>query len=185
MSQTPPSSKQFAASLPSLVSWMTRHGDAETLPILTKVVTSLRSEHGVALIGAVGYCWGGRYVVLASHPGVAFGIDAFAACHPSRVDVGKDIEPISKPGMWCLAPDDALFPRKAVNKTRAILTSKSNAPPAAAGGGGRGGLEFIITEYPGVKHGFAVRGDENDATVTKARQDVLEATAAFFDRHLK
>lgn len=40
-------------------SWFGGHGDAQTLPIIEKVIEALKQE-GITSIGATGYCFGGK-----------------------------------------------------------------------------------------------------------------------------
>ena len=46
---------RFVASVPSLISWMRRHGDAVTTPAVNAFIAGLRAEHGVTSIGIVGF----------------------------------------------------------------------------------------------------------------------------------
>jgi dienelactone hydrolase len=155
----------LCGKVPSFISWIRRHDDPSTLPILHKVCEALRSpEHGVTRLGVQGYCWGGRYALVLAASGHA---DAFLSAHPSGVKVPAEIEPIQRPGCFILAKGDHAFNAAAVRRTRAILEAKA-------------GLKFDFKEYDGVFHGFAVRGRQTVPAIAAARKDALEHGAAFF-----
>ena len=149
--------------IPSIISWIRRHGDAVTIPLVHKVCDALRSEHGVARLAVQGYCWGGRYAILLAGSGHA---DAFVALHPSAIKVPADIEAVQRPGCFLLAKGDGSFNAAAVGRTRAVL-------------GARQGLRFDFKEYDGVRHGFAVRGRQTDPVVAAARKDAIVTGLAF------
>ena len=150
--------------IPSFISWIRRHGDATTIPLLHKVCDALRSpEHGIIRLGVQGYCWGGRYAILLAGSGHA---DAFVAAHPSAVSVPADIEAVQRPGCFILAKGDQAFGAAAVKRTRAILEAKQ-------------GLKFDFKEYDGVHHGFAIRGRQTDPVVASARKDAVLTGVAF------
>lgn len=162
-----------------------RHaGDAATLPIVKKILPAIRSEQGISKLAAIGYCWGGRYSLLAG--GSILGaeleaangqIDCFAACHPSWVTMPGDVEQVQKPGIFICAESDNIFPRKAVQQTKDItarLQKERNLPEGY----------WQLKQYPGTSHGFAIRGDESMPIVAEARKDVLKVTFDFFMQHL-
>ena len=151
--------------VPTFISWIRRHGDAVSLPIIHKFCDALRSpEFGITRLGVQGYCWGGRYALILAASGHA---DAFLAAHPSGIKVPAEVEPVQRPGCFILAKGDAAFGDAAVRRTRAILEAKA-------------GLQFDFKEYDGVFHGFAVRGRTTIPAVAAARKDALEHGVAFF-----
>jgi hypothetical protein len=48
-----------------------------------------------------------------------------------------------------------------------------------------GGLDASITAYPKQAHGFSLRGNSSDASVTAAANTAFDAGRAFLDKHLK
>jgi dienelactone hydrolase len=64
------------------------HSQAETRPIIDKVVDALKAE-SVTAFAAVGYCFGGRYVFDLAFDNV---ISAAAVAHPSRLQIPADLE---------------------------------------------------------------------------------------------
>jgi dienelactone hydrolase len=62
--------------------------------IVSSTIKTMRSELGVKKIGAVGYCYGGKYVARFLAPGK--GLDAGFTAHPSGVEV-EEWEAVSSP----------------------------------------------------------------------------------------
>lgn len=67
--------------------WLGRHGPDVTDPIIAVTVKAMREEFGVKKIGAVGYCFGGRYVVRFLANGK--GLDAGFAAHATLVQASE------------------------------------------------------------------------------------------------
>lgn len=167
----------FLGSAPMLVSWFRRHGDAATLPLLDAFWGGLR-DAGVTAAAVYGFCWGGRYSLLAAAGGARGGgglVVAAGAAHPSFTAVPGDIDALAVPTVFVLAESDDVFTASDAAKTRAILARKAEATPP---------LPSEVHSYPGTRHGFAVKGDETDPVVGAARAAAVDATAAFFARHL-
>lgn len=47
------------------------------------------------------------------------------------------------------------------------------------------GLDTQLTQYPGMAHGFALRGDSNEPAVKAASTGAFEKGAAFLAKYLK
>ncbi|OHE92892.1 dienelactone hydrolase [Colletotrichum orchidophilum] len=116
-------------------------------------------------VGVAGFCWGGKFVVqlcqLAAGPfggggGGSSGsegegerlIDCGFTAHPSFLTLPKDLETVVLPLSVANGDDDMMMPRAKMVEAKELL--------------GKKGGDFEIVEYPGAKHGFAVRGDPND-----------------------
>ena len=102
---------QFVSILPSLIPWLSRHGDAVTVPLVEEALKEGRTwttAHGNGRLGAVGFCFGGRYAVLAAG-GAEPRVDAYAAVHPSQISVPADVEAVRRPGLFILAESDPRF----------------------------------------------------------------------------
>jgi dienelactone hydrolase len=74
--------------------WFQTHGPETVQPVVEKVKSSLLGELGVKKLGAVGYCFGGKYVV----EGLAEGgyVDAGFIAHPSAIE-RDELRAIKKP----------------------------------------------------------------------------------------
>lgn len=154
-----------------LVSWMSRHSDTpKILGQLHRVVTALKADHGVRHVVAQGYCWGGKYAILAGTKGSCDEepnpfVDAFVAAHPSRVEVPSHIEAIATPGLFLFSETDKLFTPEVIGRVKSIVEANH--------------FDVEIKQFPGTNHGFAVRGDEADPVVGKAKEEALQAGIAF------
>lgn len=160
---------RFVASVPSLIAWMTRHGDAVTQPRAGAFLAGLRGERGVTRVGVLGYCWGGHAALVLAAAGK---VDAVAPVHPSSSALAATLATMRVPSLWALGGDDAVSPSEAT--VRAAL---ARAPQPA-----RDSADVVT--YPGCSHGFALRGNLADAVVSAARTDVVNRTSVFFAKWL-
>jgi len=80
--------------------WIAKHGTDVIDPVIANTIKALREEYGVKKIGAVGYCFGGRYVLRFLAKGK--GLDAGFAAHPSMVST-EEIEGAAEPLSFALA----------------------------------------------------------------------------------
>jgi len=70
-----------------MTAWRTKHTTAMADAIVESTIKTMRSELGVKKIGAVGYCYGGKYVARFLAEGK--GLDAGFTAHPSGVEVAE------------------------------------------------------------------------------------------------
>ncbi|KAI0855556.1 Alpha/Beta hydrolase protein [Xylaria cubensis] len=179
--------------------WMARHTEEKILPILEKVIHACEGEFADAVgngggIYAVGYCIGGRYVLLLAsernagqtswtgaqkqsdeEAGEGQGpprkgpfIKAGALAHATLVspdDFGNLKVPIS---LVCVE-NDPVFPDE-VRTAGEDAMSKSN-------------LEHEVQVYPGVPHGFAVAGDYADTNIKEAQGTAYEQMLKWLNEH--
>lgn len=89
--------KDYSTGISKGGAWMYRHRAAVSRPVIDRFFTTLRAENAKAKIGAAGFCWGGRYVVLLTHADAPVQIDCAVACHPSMLSVPSDIQKVTKP----------------------------------------------------------------------------------------
>ncbi|KAJ8123238.1 hypothetical protein O1611_g9643 [Lasiodiplodia mahajangana] len=161
--------------------WLARHTDDKVLPILDKVIEASMGEFADAVgngggIYAVGYCFGGRYVLLLAseraphnpswtgaqkqvdeeagegqgHVKIPPVIKAGAIAHPTLVSP-DDFENLKSPLSFACAENDPMFPdevREAGEKTMLKI-----------------GLQHKVDVYRDVPHGFAVVGDYDDLNI--------------------
>jgi dienelactone hydrolase len=147
-------------SAPSMIAFFTKYNAKVTIPKLEEILPILSQSY--SKIGAVGFCWGGKY---SAWLGTTQKMACFAAAHPSGLDPSVDIK-VDVPGLICTAKEDFLFPPK---DRKAI----------------QGKTKFVdIVEYDDVVHGFSIRGREDEEVVVKAREDVMRRFTQFFKKHL-
>jgi dienelactone hydrolase len=64
--------------------WLPKHPDSDIESILDTTMKHMKGELGVKKVGAVGYCFGGKYV--ARYMAKGKGLDAGFVAHPSRLE---------------------------------------------------------------------------------------------------
>ncbi|KAI0394911.1 dienelactone hydrolase [Xylariaceae sp. FL0594] len=135
-------------------------------PIIKDAISWLRSEKGVKKIGAVGYCFGAKYV--ARH----FGEDAISVgyvAHPSFVEE-DELRGFKGPLSIAAAETDTIFPAELRHKSEAILQE--------------GGHPYQINLYSGVEHGFATRADLSKKHTKFAKEQAFYQAVQWFDYYL-
>ncbi|MCJ1477880.1 hypothetical protein MMC13_006553 [Lambiella insularis] len=172
--------------------WLARQTQEKVLPILTKVVESAKDEFADAVangggIYAVGYCFGGKYVLLLAaelpHT-VAQGqkqedeeqgivkkeplIKAGAIAHGTLV-TKRDFEAIKSPISMVCVENDQLFPDEVREAGKAYFEENH--------------IEHEIKVYSGMPHGFAVVGEYEDAKIQSAQQSAFTQMVAWLEGH--
>lgn len=70
--------------------WLAKHREAVSEPLISGFVNTVKTTPGTNKVGAIGFCWGGRYAILQAHSpreNGNGGVDAAYACHPSLLSV--------------------------------------------------------------------------------------------------
>ena len=147
-----------------------KHREAVSKPIIDKFIDHVKHIPGTGKVGALGFCWGGRYAILATHGG-AGGVDAGYACHPAMVGIPADLDPVSKPLSLAFGDQDSLVNQEAVGQFIDVLGKKKDIP-------------HEIRIYEDQIHGFAVRGDENNEKDKKAMDDAFKQGIDWFNKYL-
>jgi len=150
-----------------LPAWFSKHGDAETVPVLNKVLKALRAG-GKERIMSLGFCWGARYAVLAAH-GPEPKVDAWGVAHPTKTSV-RDYTAAAEagiPGLLLLAETDNMFPPETVSEVRDALQATK-------------GTYVFEGPYAGTSHGFVVRGDDSIPAIAAGRTAARAAIPVFF-----
>lgn len=144
--------------------WLENHTAEITTPIVQGFLSGLREKIGSsAFIGLIGYCFGAKYAI--QQIGATGLADAAAVAHPSFVSI-EEVEAIKKPLLISAAETDPIFPVELRYQTEASL-AKIKA-------------KYQITLFSGVVHGFAVRGDINDADVKYAMEKTVADQLQWF-----
>ena len=111
---------------------------------------------------------------LSSTSAGASQVDAIAFAHPSLLaEDGSDFAQLAKPALFLTCETDPQFPD--AKREAAIEVCKKKA---------REGVFVKFGYYPNVSHGWAIKGDENDAYTAKAMQHAAIDTASFFNAEL-
>jgi len=159
--------KNTATVATTLPPWLMRHPESTTKPLISSFIKAVRAIPGTGKIGAIGFCWGGRYTILAAH-GV---VDAAYACHPSLVAIPGDFEPVTKPLSLALGTKDSLLDQKQCGQILDILAKKTDVP-------------HEIQLYEDQIHGFALRGDWSSEKDKKAMDDAEKQGIEWFNKFL-
>ena len=174
--------------------WLARHTPEKVLPILDRVLTSIREEYADAIangggIYAVGYCFGAKYVLLLAsslHKDVAQGrrapdsqaeegmvkqgpqVKRAAVAHGTMV-TEDDLKGVEVPLTIVAVKDDNLFPDHARDAGVKTLQEK--------------GIQVEEKVYDGVPHGFAVLGDYEEPSIKEKQSEAFEQMLDFLEAH--
>lgn len=135
-------------------------------PVVGSVVKEMRSNLGCEKIGAVGYCFGAKYVVrFLKHSKC----DAGYVAHPSFVEA-DELASIQGPFSIAAAETDGVFPAEKRHESETIL-AKTGQP-------------YQINLFSGVEHGFAVRADISKPVLKFAKEQAFLQAVAWFNQYL-
>ncbi|KAK6379632.1 hypothetical protein LTS17_005704 [Exophiala oligosperma] len=142
------------------------HDPASIDPIIEACIKKMKMELGIKKLGAVGYCFGAKYVVRFLKEG---SFDAGYGAHPSFVDT-EELAAITRPFSIAAAEIDGIFTAEDRHQSEAILK--------------KAGVPWQIDLYGGVSHGFAVRGDIKDKRLRFAMEAAFSQAVDWFKFHL-
>ncbi|KAL2109461.1 hypothetical protein VUR80DRAFT_2448 [Thermomyces stellatus] len=134
-------------------------------PIVEAAAKTLKEEYGITKLGAVGYCFGAKYVVRHYKSGIKVGYLA----HPSFV-TEEELAAIQGPLAISAAETDAIFPSDKRHKSEEILKDT--------------GHPYQINLFSGVDHGFAVRGRQEEKVERFAKEQAFLQAVTWFDAWL-
>ena len=172
--------KQTAGIATTLGPWLIKHREAVTEPIVSGFVNAVRQIPGTNKIGALGFCWGGRYAILQTHASkqksteetpVVGGVDAAVACHPSLVTVPGDFENVAKPLSLACGEKDSQLDMGTVEKIKELLAKKTEVPTE-------------VKVYEDQIHGFALRSDWGSDKDKKAMDEAEKQGVEWFTKYL-
>lgn len=134
-------------------------------PMVAAAIEFVKGQFGATKIGAMGYCFGAKFVVR----GFQAGIDVGFLAHPSFVEE-EELATITGPLSIAAAETDSIFPAEKRHKSEEILA--------------KSGLPYQINLYSRVAHGFAVRCDLSNRDQLYAKEQALLQAVAWFDHYL-
>jgi len=141
-----------------------------TYEVVDKIVEKsikFLQEKGYKKIGAVGYCFGAKYVVRFLPKGK--GIDVGFVAHPSFVEE-SELSAIQGPLSIAAAETDQIFPAEKRHKSEQILIETKQP--------------YQINLYSGVVHGFSVRGDVSKKQEKFAKEQAFLQAITWFNEYL-
>lgn len=117
-------------------------------------------------VGAVGFCWGGRYAVLLGG-GASPLVDAVVANHPSFL-TDEDIAAVTKTPVAIFWGDrDEILPAGQLDGFEAVLTKNLGA------------TKVLVKRYAGTVHGFTIRGDDQNEREKKEKEEAATLSVEF------
>jgi dienelactone hydrolase len=155
--------------------WLIKHREGVAKPLIDGFINAIRFTAGTNKVGVIGFCWGGRYAVLAAQndePGK--GVDAAYACHPSLVAIPGDFDPVKRPVSFALGQEDSLLGEKEVGQIKEVMEKKKMNE----------GVESEIVVYEDQVHGFAIRGDWSSEKDREAMDKAQKQGIAWFEKYL-
>jgi dienelactone hydrolase len=159
--------KNQAVMATTLPPWLLKHREGVVKPLIDSFIKAVRQVPGTGKVGAIGFCWGGRYAILAAHGEV----DAAYACHPSLVTIPGDFEPISKPLSLAVGDQDSLLDNGSVGQIQDIIAKKTDVP-------------HELRIYQDQIHGFALRSDWSSEADRKAMDEAEKQGIEWFNKYL-
>lgn len=162
---------KFVAHLPGFVFSFSKFGVKQTEPSVNEAVDEIKKRHGndACKLGAVGFCWGGKY---ALRLGVQKKAVATVACHPLLVDpVHDELSTTIAACLFCRAEKDNAFTEKLWHQTEAAIQ--------------KAGVPLDSHLYPGTEHGFCVRCSPGDTKAMKCQMEASQRYAEWFIKYLK
>jgi len=151
----------------TLPPWLIRHREGVSKPLIDSFINAVRAIPGTGKVGALGFCWGGRYAILAAHGEV----DAAYACHPSLVAVPGDFEAVSKPLSLAVGDQDSLLDKDTVGKIQDLMAKKTSLP-------------HELRIYEDQVHGFALRSDWSSEKDRNAMDEAEKQGIEWFNEYL-
>lgn len=148
----------------SLEEWLPSHLTEVTSPIIDGFFSQLNASGKFDFIGAVGYCFGGKYAIRQLASGKY--ATAAAVAHPSFVTI-DEVAAVTKPLIISAAEVDSIFTVELRHQTEAKLTEI--------------GATYQLDLFSKVSHGYSVRGDLTDSFVTYAKEKTLNDHVQWFN----
>lgn len=109
--------------------WLAAHREGVSEPLISGFINTVKQIPGTNKVGAIGFCWGGRYAILQAHAprpeGNVGGVDAAYACHPSLLSIPADFDHVGKPLSIAVGTKDSMMDQATNEKIKAILDEKS------------------------------------------------------------
>ena len=165
------SSEGWVTALCTFVPWSWRHRNSVSLPIIKNFFQILRTENPDLKIGAAGFCWGGRYAILAAQK--TFNdpplVDAVFAGHPSMLSIPADVSHPIRPISIAVASIDNWYPPKTAKKTEELWKPFEDIK-----------TQFVI--YEDAKHGFCVRGNMNNPKEKENMEKAIDQVSFALDK---
>jgi len=158
--------------------WLLKHREAVARPLIENFVDKVRYIPGTNKVGVIGFCWGGRYAILAGKKQFSGmegkGVEAVYSCHPSLVAIPADFDDLAVPTSFALGSKDSLLGEKEAQQIKDLMEEKRS----------KEGLQSEVRIYEDQVHGFALRGDWSSEKDKKAMDQAEKQGIDWFNKHL-
>ncbi|VDB85425.1 unnamed protein product [Peniophora sp. CBMAI 1063] len=152
-----------------LQAWLARHTFAHNTKRVQKVIHALKAD-GVQRFGSTGYCYGGRIIFDLVYVNE---LDVAAMSHPSFLEIA-DLERYATnhkiPLLINSCEVDTQFTEEKRNKALEVFKNCS--------------VPFNQPYFPGCTHGFAVRGDMNNALIKAGKEGAFKSIVDWHKKYL-
>lgn len=153
--------------------------------IVESTIKTMRSELGAKKIGAVGYCYGGKYV--ARFLAAGKGLDAGFTAHPSSVEI-TEWDAVGGPLSIAYGGEYQSPSYWSIGKLIVLGLDASNNASARSSAEAtfiKGGKTYQTSLYAGAEHGFAVRTNLTDPRKRFAQESAYVQAVRWFDAWIK
>lgn len=144
-----------------LRTWMQKHPPTGYALEVTKGLVEALKDKGVGSIGAAGFCWGAKPVVVLAKEKV---VKAIVQLHPSGIQAA-DYEEVTVPICVLAAPTDG------VDKYVDLLESRTD-------------VKSFVKIFPGVTHGWTLRYDETKEAEVENANEAHKLLIDWFAKYL-
>ncbi|KAF2665980.1 hypothetical protein BT63DRAFT_458342 [Microthyrium microscopicum] len=175
-------------ALPTFIMFLSRHGAAKSERVTNEFLAKLRkATPKEQKIGIVGFCFGGKYAMIAGLGRNKISldgnesdkvplVDAVVALHPSNLSLPADAEDIIVPLSIGWGKEDSSAKIELMGKVQELHKK------AAAAGKQVPEVEHKV--YVPGRHGFAVRGNPDDPAEKKCLEDSVTQVLDWFKKWL-
>ena len=149
-----------------LMAFLGRNSKDKRFPEIEACAKELKSQY--KKVGAIGFCWGAWAVFRLAGKGKNL-IDSVAVAHPSLLEK-EEISNLAVPVQFIVPETDPMFTPELKEFTLKTLPEL--------------GIDFNYDYYPGLVHGFATRGDMNDAKQKEGLERAKNSAVYWFKQYL-
>lgn len=148
-----------------LGAFLGKYNKEKVYPDVLAHAKALKSQY--KKVAAIGFCYGGWAVFkLGADPSL---VDAVSSAHPSLLEK-SEIDAIK-------VPTQILSPENDFAYTEELKKYTFDALPKT-------GVQWEYVYFPGLTHGFAARGNPNDAAQKQGLERAKRSAVAFFNEYL-
>jgi len=147
----------------NMTAWLLNHGEGQTTPTLFAAIEGIRKE-GFTEFASTGYCFGGLYSTRLAQENI---VKVATMAHPALLTVPDDFNTLIARSHVPVQINSAGLDT--------VFTLDDQAIADEVMGDGKYKPGYNRTFFPGVPHGFAVRGNFSDPVEVAAKE------GAFFD----